>query len=326
MVSFQAKFSQGLRERGYEISFDLADRPYATVLVIGGTRDLGGLIMARREGIPIVQRLNGMNWIHRKRRTGIRHYLRSEYGNWLLSVIRNRLATHIVYQSHFAHRWWDKVYGVTRVPFHVVYNGVNLEVYNPEGEHQRPVDSGRILLVEGSLGGGYDIGLDTAVEMAERIERSHGHNVEIMVVGKVTEALKAKWAGRTQIPLIFSGTVPHQDIPFIDRSAHLLYAADIHAACPNSTVEALGCGLPVVSFDTGSLAELVPEEAGKVVAYGGDPWQLDPPDLDGLARAAVEVLDDQTRFRRGARQRAEAMFSLEKMVDGYLDALLPNDG
>jgi hypothetical protein len=62
-------------------------------------------------------------------------------------------------------------------------------------------------------------------------------------------------------------------------------------------------------------------DAGKVVPYGGDPWRLDPPALDVLAAAAIDVLIDQDRFRPAARSRAEAEFGLEKMVDGYLESL-----
>jgi len=102
----------------------------------------------------------------------------------------------------------------------------------------------------------------------------------------------------------------------------LLFAADINAACPNSTIEALACGLPVVAFDTGALHELVSGDAGRVVAYGGNPWLLEPADVPGLARAANEVLVDQPRFRQGARRRAEEAFGLDTMVEGYLTCLL----
>lgn len=322
MVSFQAKFAQGLLEQGYDISYDLADEPYQAVLVIGGTRDLFGLLRARRRGIPVVQRLNGMNWIHRKRRTGLRHYLRAEYGNWLLATIRSRFATHIVYQSHFARNWWERVYGKPKPTSSVVYNGVDLSQYTPEGAHDRPKGRSRILLVEGSLGGGYEMGLVTAIELVERLVNAHSHEVELMIAGRVSEALKAESIARTAVPLIFTGLVPRQEIPFLDRSAHLLYAADVHAACPNSTVEALACGLPVVSFDTGALPELVTGNAGRVVPYGGDAWQLDPPDVDSLACVAAEILADQKIFRAAARARAEEALSLNRMVDGYLSALL----
>ena len=88
--------------------------------------------------------------------------------------------------------------------------------------------------------------------------------------------------------------------PQIDRSAHLLFSADINAACPNSVIEAMACGLPVVGFDTGALNELVIGDSGRLVAYGGDVWKLDQPDIAALAKAAAEILNDQNRFRQAS--------------------------
>jgi len=321
MVSFRHKFTAGAAARGIIVTHDLRSPEYEAVLVIGGTRDLPGLWHAKRRGIPVVQRLNGMNWVHRLRRTGVRHYLRAEYGNLLLAYIRSRLATRIVYQSGFARRWWERQYGPTRVPASIVYNGVDLDTYTPEGAHQRPADHYRILLVEGSLGGGYEMGLETALQLAEDLQTTHHLPVEVLVAGRVSEAVKADWQARTAVPLAWAGLVPGNQIPALDRSAHLLYSADINAACPNSAIEALACGLPVLAFDTGALPELVAGDSGRVVAYGGDPWKLDPPNVTALAAAAHEILHNQARFRPAARARAEAAFGLEPMVSGYLEAL-----
>jgi glycosyltransferase involved in cell wall biosynthesis len=321
MVSFQAKLTAGLAGRGIEFTFDLGDKPYQAVLVTGGTRNLDGLWRARREGLPVVQRLNGMNWLHRLRRTGWRHYLRSEYGNLLLSFIRRRLATHIVYQSHFSCQWWERRYGKTWVPWSVVYNGVDLSAYSPVGMNSRPGGLWRILLVEGSLGGGYESGLETAAQMAEKLRIGYQFPLEVQVVGRASPALQAAWQGRTSFPLIFKGLVPREAIPEVDRSAQVLFAADLNAACPNSVIEALACGLPVVSFDTGALPELVQKDAGVIVPYGGDPWNLEPPDIGALAEAAAQVCQNQERFRPGARQRAQEVFGLDQMVNGYLKAL-----
>ncbi|MCK4694032.1 MAG: hypothetical protein KAT23_10390, partial [Anaerolineales bacterium] len=169
MVSFQHKLMKGLASFGVEVCLDLRDTPYDAVLVIGGTRQLGGLWRARRRGVPILQRLAGFNWLHRHRRTGIRHYLSSEKGNWLLATIRARLADILVYQSQFVRAWWERACGPTPVPAYVVLNGVDLEEYSPTGPSQRPIDRYRLLIVEGRLAGGYELGLEHAVELAERL-------------------------------------------------------------------------------------------------------------------------------------------------------------
>jgi hypothetical protein len=155
MASFRRKFEAGLRRRGIDFNHDPDDGCDA-VLVIAGTRHILPLFRARRRGARVVQRLDGINWIHRRRRTGTRHFIRAEYGNLILSFIRARVATHILYQSRFTRGWWNKWYGMRPQASSVVHNGVDLEQYQPHGPGAPPSDRSRILVVEGNLGGGYD--------------------------------------------------------------------------------------------------------------------------------------------------------------------------
>jgi glycosyltransferase involved in cell wall biosynthesis len=318
VASFQAKITAGLAMRGIQVSSDL-DESADAVLLTSTTRDLRGLLWMKRRGRRIVQRLDGINWIHRRRRTGLRHFLRAEYGNRLLALLRRQVVTHLVYQSEFVRSWWDRQFGISRVPTVVILNGVDLAVYTPEGPQERPLDRFRLLLVEGSLQGGYEAGLATAVDLASRLADSFP--IEMVVAGRLSPTLQARYQTRSQVPITWAGLVPREVIPGLDRSAHLLYSADLNAACPNSVIEALACGLPVAAFSTGALPELVTGDSGRLVPYGGDPWKLDPPDIPTLAEAAAEILQDQPRFRAAARQRAEQSLGLDHMVERYLDVL-----
>ena len=335
MVSFQEKLAAGLAARGVDVCYNLSDRPYRAVLVIGGTRQLAGLWQAKRRGVRLVQRLDGMNWMQRVQPTGVRHWLRAEYGNRLLAFIRKQLAGTIVYQSDFAKDWWERAYGQSMIPYTVVHNGVDLSVFIPEASGKRPSERVRLLLVEGSLMGGYELGLSNAVDLAVGVAEgnaaSHSQfkGVELFVAGRVAAEQQAIWKQRLaernqagRVSITWAGLIPHQRIPDVDRSAHLLYSADLNPACPNSVIEALACGTPVVAFDTGALPELVTGDAGRVVSYGGDPWRLEQPDVPALVGGAAEIIEDQRRFRAGARSRAEAAFGLERMVDRYLNVLL----
>ncbi|HEY62369.1 MAG: glycosyltransferase family 4 protein [Anaerolineales bacterium] len=325
MVSFQEKFRRGLQTKGIDVCFDPNEQGIDAVLVIGGTHHLGSLYRIKNQNIPIVQRLDGMNWIHRVRRTGIRHFIRAEYGNLILSFIRSRLADRIIYQSEFSREWWEREHKLTRVANTVIYNGVNLESYSPRGEHNRPKDHYRVLIVEGSLMGGYDIGLNTAIGLVEGLNKKTSPSnpkVELMVVGKVSQELIAEVTKKTVIPIEWKGLVPSEDIPLLDRSAHILYSGDINAACPNSAIEAIACGLPIVAFDTGALQEIVVRDAGKIVPYGENPWQLSAPNIPLLVNAALEILESNEKFRAGARKRAEEAFSLDHMVNAYVEVLL----
>jgi glycosyltransferase involved in cell wall biosynthesis len=319
MVSFLHKFSAGALARGVQVSNDLRDGPYAAILVIGGTRELPALIHARQRGMRVVQRLDGLNWIQRVRPSSFKHTLRAEYGNLILATIRRYIAGRIVYQSGFSQAWWQRRFGKIDKPSRVIYNGVDLQAYSPGSAPA--ADVYRLLVVEGSLGGGYENGLENAVRLAEALA-ARGLPMQVQIVGEVSPALQAAWTAKSSVPLLWSGLVKREQIPGFDRSAHLLFSADVHPACPNSVIEALACGLPVVAFDTGSLSELVTPETGFVGPYGSDSWKLEAPDVNGLVSGAQAVLADWSTFSRAARLRAENLFGLEHMLDQYLEVLL----
>jgi glycosyltransferase involved in cell wall biosynthesis len=146
--------------------------------------------------------------------------------------------------------------------------------------------------------------------------------VELVIAARVTAGQQAHWQKHSPLQVTFLGVIPREEIPALDRSAQLYFSAEVNPPCPNSVIEAMACGLPVTGFAMGALPELVTPEAGRLVAYGGDPWKLDPPDVGSLAASAAALLADLPRFRAGARARAESAFGLDAMVESYLEVLL----
>jgi glycosyltransferase involved in cell wall biosynthesis len=316
-AGFQRRLTSGLEARGHTVTHDLEDQPYDAILVIGGSRRLTELRHARVGGVHVVQRLDGLNWIHRRRRTGLRHFLKAETNNLLLRWTR-RMADAIVYQSEFVRTWWEGAYGPSGNAATVIHNGVPLDVYTPQGAALARQLGVRLLVVEANLAGGYEIGMAWAADLARRLRSATGMAVELAIAGRVEAEARASLDGE---PITWLGLVPPEDVPALDRSADVLFASDLHPACPNAVIEALACGLPIVGFDTGALKEVVGEAAGRVVPFGGDPWRIDHPDVEGLATATIELLRDPEPVHRAARHRAEQAFGLDRMVDEYLRVL-----
>ena len=80
-ASFQLKLKAELQKRGFIVHHDPQRTDTGVILVIAASRHIGSLLQARRRGVRIVQRLNGINWIHRKRTTGAAHFIRAELRN-----------------------------------------------------------------------------------------------------------------------------------------------------------------------------------------------------------------------------------------------------
>jgi glycosyltransferase involved in cell wall biosynthesis len=159
------------------------------------------------------------------------------------------------------------------------------------------------------------------VELASNISVILNEEIELMVAGRVPESLKKILPENPMVSIAWAGSISPENIPFTDRSAHLLFSADLNAACPNSVIEALACGLPVISYDTGALKEMVVGNAGKVVPYGSDYWKLELPRVGPLAQAAVEILSNLQLYHEGAREHAIKEFDLNRIAKQYFEVL-----
>lgn len=84
---------------------------------------------------------------------------------------------------------------------------------------------------------------------------------------------------------------------------------------PLSVIEALACGIPVVAFDHGGVSEIVEDgRSGRLVPPG---------DVEGLARACLELLDDRVALHQYARaaKTAASRFDAAKMCEDIAQEL-----
>ena len=104
----------------------------------------------------------------------------------------------------------------------------------------------------------------------------------------------------------------------LDSVAPLLAGADLfllpsqNESFGLSALEALACGVPVIATHSGGIVEVVKAGAtGALCAVG---------DVDGMARAAIEILRDEARWKAmsaAAAADARARFGLNEIVGQY---------
>jgi glycosyltransferase involved in cell wall biosynthesis len=68
----------------------------------------------------------------------------------------------------------------------------------------------------------------------------------------------------------FAGSVPHRDTPSFYRAADVFALSSEFDNSPNVILEAMACGLPVVSTDVGGVREFVIDRSGGAVVPPGD--------------------------------------------------------
>ena len=321
-ASFQQRLIPILEENGYHIHHDVREPQTKIILVNGGTRDIIGLLNAKRRGAVIVQRLAQTNWVHRWHWSGWGFYYRSVRNNLLLAAIRRFLADRIIYQSDFVQSCWEKQFGKLRKPQTVIYNGLDVNLFCPKTPLPADTRPIRIAVVEGHLGEGNEVYLANAIHFGEALAEHLQRHIILCVAGDVPFDLREKWHRNTPIfTTEWLGVVSRESILGLNRSAHFLFSAELNGGCPNAVIEALACGTPVVGFATGALPELLSRGGGIAVPYGANYWRLEPPDISGLVNGAVNILQNLAAYQQAARANAVAHFAIEQIAQRYLQML-----
>lgn len=307
--SFQRRFEQELISNNYHITYADTKVSGDIVFIVGGTGKIFWLLKMKLKGVPIIYRLDGINWLHRKKRgkRGIKAYLSAEISNLITKTIHAFFADFIVYQSEFVHEWWNKKGWKKPKHFSIIYNAVNLSLINPE---IKEANTPKLVCLEGYLD--YS---PYAIDLINDINKRK--IIDFDVYGGILSNLERSKLSKD---VCYKGKIDRKLISSI-FTGNIYLSLDINPACPNTVIEALACGAPVVAFDTGSLKELVPPEAGIIVPYGSDPWQLAYPDVDALAKAILKVKDNYAYYSANARKLAEERYSIKDMTTKYLEVI-----
>jgi len=193
-------------------------------------------------------------------------------------------------------------------PLHLIYNGVDTKRFRPR---DKPALRARLKL--------------PADKRIVLFASKGGPRAELKGI-TYARRLVDEWGGDERILFVFIGggadSPGVRSLGFIrDREAMAeLYAACdlyLHPSladnCPLSVLEAMACGLPVLTFRTGGIPELVEHgKTGYVAGYR---------DAEDLVRGFAELTrlssDDLCRLGRAARERVELRFSLDHMTSAY---------
>ena len=116
--------------------------------------------------------------------------------------------------------------------------------------------------------------------------------------------------------VIFLGTIPHQDVVGLQRTAKIAVLPSRHEALPMFLLESMAAGCAVISTDVGQIKELLSDDAGVLVR---------PADSDDLLEALAGLMENAEALEKTAnraRQKIETEYSLRSQSVGLETAWL----
>lgn len=263
-------------------------------------------------GVRMVQRLDGMayeEWAGPDWRAM----------NEPVQRVYAEIADAVIFQSNYAARQADYFLGARHPKSSVVPNGADRSLYFPEGT-DRPGGPLRLLTT-----GNFRLPdlLKPQVELIELLRR-RGHEVVLRVAGPVPDRELRSLLDREGI--VYLGKLDGAAIASELRMADAFLFSMLNAACPNSVVEAISCGVPVIGYESGSLPELCWFNADLLAPIGQRLiHRAEDADPEILLVAFEKWLANPKIYREQALDHADS-WNLKRMMDQYLEILLPDDG
>jgi len=209
-----------------------------------------------------------------------------------------------------------KHFDITEEKLHVIYSGVDTSSFRPElrNEHRKTMrqQSGieeheSVLLFVGS--GYFRKGLDAVLQAMAQLENSP----RIVIVGYDKHADRYVGLARSlglQEKVVFAGA--QEDVHPYYGMADAFVLPSLYDPFPNAALEAMACGLPVITSDKTGAAEFINN--------GEQGYVVDAFDYVQLASAIGNVTqpDAALRMGRSARNKLES-FGLDVMADKLVD-------
>jgi UDP-glucose:(heptosyl)LPS alpha-1,3-glucosyltransferase len=200
-------------------------------------------------------------------------------------------------------------FGVAEEKLQVIYSGVDLDAFHPRlRETQGPalrekVGVGETVPVILFVGSGYQRkGLPTLLYALSRMERS---DARLWIIGRDKhESLMRRLAQTLGVDdrVLFLGA--QADVRPFYGAADVFALPTLYDPFPNAALEALACGLPIVTTTTCGAAELVTAANGAVITAG---------DVTALA-ASLDSLCATAPLMRDAARACVAHLDLAQMV------------
>ena len=146
-------------------------------------------------------------------------------------------------------------------PIEVINNGIDLNVFKPTHSNFRKqygIPGDKYIVLGVSFAWGYRKGLDCFVEMAEKLDERY----QIVLVGTDDEIDK----NLPQSIISIHRTQNQKELAEIYSAADVFAMPTREENSPTVNMEAIACGTPVVTFDTGGCAETVDTSTGIIVS------------------------------------------------------------
>ena len=241
IVTFMQNLRTYLNARGYPYT---DTQQSASTLFFPVKYDLHAVAMLKKSGGRVIQRLDGIYYPQK-------HAEQYEALNRITKEIYQRYVDYVIFQSDYSQAQCAAMFGEEPLSkYEVIYNGVDKTVFFPDPAvfWDSPA---KVKFI--TTGGFRNIDMIEPLVLALD-ELSLAIPLELTVVGPIQNDRLKPLLERAYVTC--TGAQVKETIATLLRQHHIFLYSHLNPPCPNSVLEAISTGLPVVGFDSGAMREL----------------------------------------------------------------------
>ena len=205
---------------------------------------LRGLNRVKQNGGTIIQRLDGIFYPEK-------HGAAYQEYNALLKTIYQEYADFVIFQSEYSRQQCFALLGKkAKQRWTIIRNGADKSIFFPAQKPCLCIDDPVQFVSTGNFRNH-----DMLEPVIRALDSLHGtFEFHLTLVGPITNPELEVYTKRDYIT--YAGSKAAPEIAEILRNSHIFLYSHLNPPCPNSVIEAVSCGLPVVGFRSGAMAEL----------------------------------------------------------------------
>ncbi len=197
----------------------------------------------KANNLSIIQRLDGVYYPSK-------HGIRYLYYNKDIKLDYLKYSDFIIFQSEFSRLECFTMMGeIPEDKYSIILNGTDLEVFYPV---DKKFDKNKVIFTATGSFRNRDM-LEPVVLALDKINERY--NIVFKIIGPILNSEVKSFTNRDYIRCL--GKMDKEEIAKELQATDILIHCQLNPACPNSVMEAVACGIPVVGFDSGSMKEVL---------------------------------------------------------------------
>ena len=170
--------------------------------------------------------------------------------NKLIKDIYLNYATKVVFQSQYSKAQCFTLFGEKDThEYEIIINGVNEAIFYPSNAFKEVPKKFKLVTT------GNFRNIDMLEPVIKALDTISKFDFELHIVGPIVNDNLHDLINRDYVT--YHGTKTTHQIAALLREHHIFIYSHLNPPCPNSVLEAIASGLPVVGFNSGSMSELL---------------------------------------------------------------------